>query len=179
MKPGSAVGHHCLVTQSRYFDYGAIADAPSGCAVLRVNKLDYARIVRRREEKQMADAVKQLKSSPFFSGWSVTSLQRLVYMMEVCRGGAEFMPHPLYDSHVRAPHRRAAAAAAAGRGRGDAGRRGRLLFHHRLRRLRHRRQHTPLARDRCARGELLAQNALPIKWHWVPHIVPAHADPLP
>tara|TARA_B110001452_G_scaffold140527_1_gene116854 strand:+ start:121 stop:3405 length:3285 start_codon:yes stop_codon:yes gene_type:complete len=80
--PGSAVGHHCLVTQSRYFDYGAIAGAPSGCAVLRVNKMDYARIVRRREEKQMADVVKQLKSSPFFSGWSVPSLQRLVYMME-------------------------------------------------------------------------------------------------
>ena len=39
---GGAVGHHCLVTQSRYFDYGAIADAPSGCAVLRVNKAEGA-----------------------------------------------------------------------------------------------------------------------------------------
>ena len=78
---GRAFGQHALVHESELYDYSARA-APCGCAVLRIGKAAYARLLRKREERLMNEAVRMLKASPFFSSWSVASLQRLYFMLE-------------------------------------------------------------------------------------------------
>ena len=72
---GMSFGQYTLVQGSKTVDYSARA-APGGCGILRVSKDNYVRLLRRREEKQMSEAVKMLKASPFFSMWTQASLER-------------------------------------------------------------------------------------------------------
>ena len=95
LNAGEDFGHFTLVTAASLCGYEARA-AAGGCGVLRVSRADYARVLSRRVERQMTEAVKQLRASPFFGDWTPAALQRLYFMLErrrlqpgydVCRQG--------------------------------------------------------------------------------------------
>ena len=78
---GMAFGQYPLLHDTAAVDYSAKA-APCGCGVLRVGKNHYAGLLRRHEEKVLGEAVRMLRASPFFSDWTVASLERLYFILE-------------------------------------------------------------------------------------------------
>ena len=78
---GMAFGQYPLLHDTAAVDYSAKA-APCGCGVLRVSKNHYAGLLRRHEEKVLGEAVRMLRASPFFSDWTVASLERLYFILE-------------------------------------------------------------------------------------------------
>ena len=72
---GKAFGQFPLLQMQQHVDYSARA-ATCGCGLLRVSKMNYVQLLRRREDRQMSSAVKMLRASPFFSMWTRTSLER-------------------------------------------------------------------------------------------------------
>ena len=81
---GSSIGNFAVASGQKKIDYTARA-ALGGCAVLRVPRADYERIMREREQKWMLAAVTMLGKSRFFAEWSNESLQRLYFMLERVR----------------------------------------------------------------------------------------------
>ena len=58
---GHARGHLSLVKEMDNPSFSArAASGGEGCAVLRVSKSEYARLLRKREERLMSDAVRRL-----------------------------------------------------------------------------------------------------------------------
>ena len=57
-------------------------DIDDGASLLMVSKTDYAHVLRRSVEKEMTDTVHMLKTTPFFSSWSDTSMSRLYFWFE-------------------------------------------------------------------------------------------------
>jgi len=82
IKAGRGFHHFPLVMQYRFYGYSASVEAASGASVLIILKTDYIHILRRAMEKEMLDTVSMLKSTPFFSTWSETSMSRLYYWFE-------------------------------------------------------------------------------------------------
>ena len=78
---GKIFGRYPLLHDVPHFDCTARASG-NGCGVLRVTQPEYCRILRRREEKELAAAVVQLRALPFFAEWTLTSLHRLYLHFE-------------------------------------------------------------------------------------------------
>jgi len=79
---GKGFHHFPLVMKYTVYGYTATADDHFGACIVKLSKDDYIRFISKTIDREMQDTVHMLKTTPFFSSWSDTSICRLYFWFE-------------------------------------------------------------------------------------------------